>query len=84
LFEFAYVEEASRQDQVTSGPGCWEFVGFASSQNLKGFHLGRFIPKPKSKEAIEVSPVMGPILDLEAGSVFVKDFEWLETMSVVA
>ncbi len=29
-FENAFMEEASREDQVCSGPGCWEFVGSVS------------------------------------------------------
>jgi hypothetical protein len=50
------------------------FVGFGLGHKIKGFRLGRFMPKPKFKEMMEVSEVTGPVSDPEAGLVFVKCF----------
>jgi hypothetical protein len=59
-------------------------IGFGFGHNLKGFHLGQFIPKPKSKETMEVFEATGPVSDPKVGSVSGKDFQRSETMSAMA
>jgi hypothetical protein len=72
-FEFAYVEQAVRQIQLSYRPGCWEAFGPICWSGLglksKGFHLGRFLPKPKHFEThkTEATMVTGPVSDPVAG-----------------
>jgi hypothetical protein len=51
------------------------FVGFGLGRKIKGFRLGRFMPKPKFQETMEVSEVTGPVSDPEADLVSVKCFQ---------
>jgi hypothetical protein len=50
------------------------FVGFGLGHKIKGFRLGRFMPKPKFKEPMEVSEVTGLVSDPEAGLISTKCF----------
>lgn len=88
-FENAFMEDASREDQVCSGPGCWEFVGFELGQKsilgFKGLRLCQFVPKPKSKETMKSYAVtgLGLVLDPEAGFESAKGLQRPKTMSAV-
>jgi hypothetical protein len=55
------------------------FVSFGLSQNFKGFGLGRFMTKPKSKVTDEGSIVTGPVPNSIVGTEFPKGLHWLET-----
>jgi hypothetical protein len=46
-----------------------QFVEFGLGRKIKGFCLGRFMPKPKFKQTMEVFEVTSPVSDLEAGLV---------------